>query len=64
MFYATPQTLLNDLVGGYVDALDIILLVIGMRGCSCIYLFLTDTICQTKPIEGPAIMHTHRLCAT
>ncbi|KAI0768490.1 hypothetical protein BD413DRAFT_562373 [Trametes elegans] len=28
VFYATPQTLLNDLVNGHVDALDIVLVVI------------------------------------
>ena len=29
VFYATPQTLLNDLVRGNVNALDIVLIVIG-----------------------------------
>lgn len=31
MIYATPQTLLNDLINGHVDALDIVLIVIGER---------------------------------
>ena len=29
MFYATPQTFLNDLIRGIVDPLDIVLIVIG-----------------------------------
>lgn len=35
VLYATPQTLLNDLVSGICDALDIVLLVVGasLRRC-------------------------------
>ena len=58
----TPQTLLNDLTKGTCEALDIVLIVVGMW--CYMHSVLRLTVAQTRPIEPLVTTHITRLCAT
>lgn len=67
VFYATPQTLLNALINGHVEALDIVLLVIGMSYATVARIpvdFDSLTILQMRRIEGQGIMRMHKSSVT